>query len=87
MLIMIVMKRGNFFTKHLKEVGENYFEHFLFAFTIAWWILFGGLIHLIHSIFPFFFPRVTAKHIKKINAVMQRRCENRCENSKKNPAN
>ncbi|MFK5283229.1 DUF6356 family protein, partial [Lacticaseibacillus paracasei] len=29
------MKKVNFFNRHLSQTGENYFEHFLFAFTTA----------------------------------------------------
>ncbi len=68
-------KSGSFLTNHLKEANENYFEHFLFAFSLAWWIIISGIIHLVHSIFPFLFPRVAVKYIRKINSIMQRRLE------------
>lgn len=67
------MKKGNLFTRHLKEVEEGYFEHFLFAFSIACWIIILGVMHLIHSIFPFIFAKNASKNIQKIATVMQKR--------------
>jgi hypothetical protein len=67
------MKKPNFLTRHLKETGENYFEHFLFGFSIAMWLTMAGFILFIHSIFPFIFPTTASKHVKKINEVMQKR--------------
>ena len=58
---------------HLKETGENYFEHFLFAVTTALWLFLAGTILLCHSLFPFIFTVTTSKHVKKINEVMQKR--------------
>jgi hypothetical protein len=69
------MKNINFFNRHLVETGENYLEHFLFAFTTAMWILVAGFILLFHSIFPFIFTTTTSKHINKISAVMSKRVE------------
>ncbi|OFW81355.1 MAG: hypothetical protein A2887_00980 [Alphaproteobacteria bacterium RIFCSPLOWO2_01_FULL_40_26] len=69
------MKKTNFLNRHLIETGENYFEHFLFAFTTALWLIMTGLILLCHAIFPFIFTISASKHVKKINLVMQRRRE------------
>jgi hypothetical protein len=60
---------------HLKETGENYFEHFLFAFATAMWILFTGMVLVCHAICPFIFKVTASGNIKKINEVMQRRRE------------
>lgn len=69
------MKKANFFNQHLIETNENYFEHFLFAFTTGMWIFITGLILITHAIFPFIFLSTTSKNIKKINLVMQKRWE------------
>ena len=45
----------NFFTRHLRESSENYFEHFLFTFATALWLVGTGLVLLCHAIFPFIF--------------------------------
>lgn len=63
----------NFLNRHLTETGENYLEHFLFAFTTALWLLLASMILFCHSIFPFIFTVTTSKHVKKINEVMQKR--------------
>lgn len=67
------MKKPNFLTRHLKETGENYFEHFLFGFATAMWLALASLILFIHSFFPFIFTISASKHVKKINEVMQKR--------------
>lgn len=69
------MKKKNFFSRHIKESGESYFEHFLFSASIACWIIYIGFMHLIHSIFPFLFATKAGKNIKKINDIMQKRYE------------
>lgn len=67
------MKKVTFLNRHLTETGENFFEHFLFAFTTALWLLMASLILFSHSIFPFIFTTTTSKHVRKINEVMQKR--------------
>lgn len=67
------MEKINFFNRHLVETGENYFEHFLFAFATAMWILLTGAILIIHSFCPFLFCVTSSSSIKKVNEVMQRR--------------
>lgn len=67
------MKKTNFFNRHLRETGENYFEHFLFAFTTSLWLAVASIVLLLHSIFPFTFPFTAGRHVKKINEVMQKR--------------
>lgn len=67
------MKKTNFLNRHLTETGENFFEHFLFAFTTSLWLGLASLILLAHSIFPFLFTTTTSKHVRKINEVMQKR--------------
>jgi hypothetical protein len=69
------MKKGNFLTNHLKAAKEGYFEHFLITFSVSCWIVAAGILHFIHSFFPFLFPHIAGKYIRKINLVMQRRLE------------
>ena len=69
------MKKTNFLNRHLVETGENYFEHFLFAFTTSMWLGLACLILCCHAFFPFLFTTSTSKHVKKINQVMQKRVE------------
>lgn len=74
----------NFFTRHLRESGENYFEHFLFTFTTSLWLIGTGLVLLCHAIFPFIFVFIASGNIKKINQVMQKRIEFLIERRGKN---
>ncbi len=67
------MEKINFFNRHLVETGENYFEHFLFAFATAMWILITGAILVVHSICPFLFCVTSSTSIRKVNEVMQKR--------------
>ncbi len=67
------MEKLSFFKRHLNETEENYFEHFLFAFSTALWLLFASLILFCHSILPFIFTINASNHVKKINEVMQKR--------------
>jgi len=80
------MKNVNFFNRHLTETGENYFEHFLFAFTTSMWLLMASLILCCHAILPFIFTTNTSKHVKKINQVMQKRVEMLMERRNKKAA-
>lgn len=67
------MKNTNFFNRHLNQTGENYFEHFLFAFATAMWIAVVSLLLVCHAILPFTFTVTASSNIKKINEVMQKR--------------
>lgn len=69
------MEKTNFLNRHLVETGENYFEHFLFAFAISMWILLTGVVLICHAIFPFLFRVTASSSIRKVNEVMQKRRE------------
>ncbi len=76
------MMKTSFFNKHLKSTEENYFEHFLFTFTVGLWIFVVGLVLICHAIFPFIFLFTGSGNIKKINEVMQKRIEILAERKK-----
>jgi len=80
------MKKVSFFKRHLTETGENYFEHFLFAFTTAMWLAMASFILFSHAILPFVFTTTTSKHVRKINEVMQKRLALLMERRNKNKA-
>lgn len=69
------MKRTNFFNRHLIETGENYFEHFLFAFIVSMWLFLTSIVLLCHTICPFIFQITASSNVKKINEVMQKRAQ------------
>lgn len=70
---VVNMEKTNFFNHHLVDTGENYFEHFLFAFVTALWIMLTSVILICHAFFPFFFRLTASNSIRKINEVMQKR--------------
>ncbi len=67
------MEKVNFFNRHLVQTGENYFEHFLFAFAMAMWILLTGFILIVHAFCPFLFRLTASSSIKKLHEVMHKR--------------
>lgn len=69
------MAKVNILNRHLVETGENYFEHFLFAFTTAMWLLVTSAILICHAICPCFFEVTASSNVKKVNEVMQKRRE------------
>ncbi len=69
------MKKINFFNRHLNDTGENFFEHFLFAFTTGLWLTWCGIMLILHSVLPFYFVHNTSSNVKKINQMMQKRVE------------
>ena len=46
----------NFFTKHLKEINESYFEHMKCALTISVKMQISAYAQLLHAVFPFIHP-------------------------------
>lgn len=67
------MKKVNFFNKHLIESEESFFEHFLFSFAMAMWLLLTAIVLFIHSIIPLSFNFVSSSNVRKINEIMQKR--------------
>lgn len=76
------MGKDNLFTRHLNQAGEKYFEHFLFAFSIALWLIFTAFSLMIHAILPFLFVFTGSNNINKINQLLQKR-RNQLEERKK----
>lgn len=62
----------NIFTKHPKEVGETYWEHFRYAVCFAGYLVIGGLCCFIHAIFPFVFKDTATNFLIKIIKRMQK---------------
>jgi hypothetical protein len=44
------------FTKHPKEVGETYWQHFRTASKISFRCFLASVCQFIHAVFPFFKP-------------------------------
>lgn len=46
---------NNPFTAHPNSVNETYWQHFAFALKFGFKMTLGGLVALLHAIFPFMF--------------------------------
>ena len=46
---------NNPFTAHPNSVNETYWQHFAFALKFGFKMTLGGLVTLLHAIFPFMF--------------------------------
>lgn len=57
----------NPFTKHPKEVGMNYFSHFLYAWTVTGRLFYLIIACMIHSFFPFLFTNTTSNMVEKLH--------------------
>lgn len=60
----------NPFTKHPSEVGMSYFQHFIFALSVAFNLLMGVFSCTIHGFFPFFFTTTTSEIVSKQHQKM-----------------
>lgn len=54
----------NLFTKHPKEVGESYSEHFVHAGGFGLKLMLGGLACMIHAVLPFLFVESGSKTVR-----------------------
>jgi len=58
---------------HLDEVGETWFEHFLFAARIALILFITSFLILLHAIFPFWFKRTGSQVIQGLYDLLENR--------------
>jgi hypothetical protein len=61
--------------EHLESVNESYFVHGSSALTWGFFLIFTGLVLIVHGIFPFLFPFLPASNIRKINKKLDARNE------------
>ena len=59
--------------KHLEEVGESYFVHFVFTVRLFVGFLFLAVVSLIHGLFPFILTNVVSKQIVTLNDELKER--------------
>ena len=65
----------NIFTKHPKEVGESYIQHFFKALGFSGLLFSLGFKALIHALLPFCFETTVSDKVKTLSADMQKRRE------------
>ena len=66
---------NNIFTKHPKEVGESYIQHFFKALSFSGLLFSLGFKALIHALLPFCYETAVSDRVKTLNAGMQKRRE------------
>lgn len=64
---------NNPFSRHPREVGESYGEHFRSASGFGMKMLAGGLACLVHAVFPFWFERTASRTMDALYRRMTRR--------------
>lgn len=60
----------NYLTRHLRNVDETYFQHFLHAVRFSGTLLFAGIVCLIHAVFPFLFEKTGSSLISVLHRDM-----------------
>jgi len=65
----------NIFTKHPKEVGESYLQHFGKALKFSSLLFSLSLKALMHAILPFCYETTVSDKIKKLSEGIQKRRE------------
>lgn len=57
-------------TKHLRDIGETYGEHFVAASGFGLRMVMTGMACLIHSILPFVFERTGSEMVRRLHDEM-----------------
>ena len=65
----------NPFTKHPREVGESYGEHFGVAIRFGFRMIAGGLGCFVHAVFPFLCQRTGSDTVRGLNASLCKRAD------------
>ena len=65
----------NIFTKHPKEVGESYINHFFKALSFSGLLFSLGFKALVHALLPFCFETAVSDKVKTLSEGMQKRRE------------
>jgi hypothetical protein len=57
----------NIFTKHPNEVGLNYFQHLIFAFSVVFKLVLAVFCCTVHGFFPFLFTTTTSGIVAELH--------------------
>ena len=66
---------SNPFTKHPKEVGESYGEHFANAGSFGVQMIGAGLAALVHAVFPFLFVETGSRTLRRLHGRLTKRAD------------
>lgn len=61
------------FLEHPRSVGENYFQHFIFAFQISLEAATISFLALTHAFFPFLFLYAASIRLERLNQKIKNR--------------
>ena len=64
---------NNIFTKHPKEVGESYIQHFFKALSFSGLLFSLGFKALVHALLPFCYETAVSDRVKSLSEGMQKR--------------
>ena len=59
--------------KHLDEVGETYWQHFLFAMRFGIVMIIAGILLMVHAIFPNLFKSVGSDVVEHMHGILNER--------------
>ena len=59
--------------KHLKDVGEGYFQHMFNAAAYGMPLIGAGLAALVHAVFPALFQRTASDTVASLHGILQAR--------------
>lgn len=62
---------NNPFTAHPNSVNETYWQHFAFALKFGFKMTLGGLVALLHAIFPFMFVTTAGRICDELQHMRQ----------------
>ena len=62
-------------TRHLREAGESYGQHFSVAAGFGLRMIGGGLACLVHAVLPFLFERTGSETVRGLNATLCKRSD------------
>jgi hypothetical protein len=66
---------SNPFTRHPREAGESYGEHFAVAAGFGLRMIGGGLACLVHAVCPFLFERKGSETVRSLNSTLCKRAD------------
>ena len=65
----------NLFTRHPREVGETYGEHFAAASACGFTLIASGLACLVHAVFPCLFETTASDTVRRMHRGITRRID------------
>ena len=65
----------NPFTRHPREAGESYLQHFGVAVRFGLRMIGGGLGCLVHAVFPFLCERTGSETVRDLNGRLTKRAD------------